>query len=499
MGYLPHQDSLNNIVSIMVNQTVLVLVFDKVHSLLCENSDLNSLFDNVHIKSLSGFSDLEYMDQYQLLGGYGHVYVLSVKGEHIPDLLSRGIFQVRIDLGYDELSGIIDASLSKEYPIELADRTLLFFLQSRIASFLMEIQKNEVSALREKASSFSFALETIRTVSAFESESEAINFTRDFFEMMCMPENIVYYGIDDISSLSRDFFLIDFTLDEILNFIEAGNEYLFSSSKESYCFRIFSHNGDKGIFIIEKVAYPERISECLNLALSINKVLSITLENIDNTGKLKESNRMLSHSSDLLRIINKILRHDLLNNLGAIQMSLEMNDQHSNNKYIDLSKKAVKKSIKTIKDMKDLESLIGSSDPLKLYDVDQTLCNVLETDIGIDVSVTGNCQIRADGALPSVFENIIKNARFHGKATNMAIYIKQKDGKNYICLSDNGSGIKEEMRTRIFEEGVSTGGGDHSGLGLYIVKKVIERYGGSVRVEENQPTGATFILELPVV
>ncbi len=208
---------------------------------------------------------------------------------------------------------------------------------------------------------------------------------------------------------------------------------------------------------------------------------------------------MLSHSSELLKIINKILRHDLLNNLGAIQMSLEMNDLHPADKYIAISKKAVKRSIQTIRDMKGLESMVGSSDPLEPYDLSKTLGDVLDVDIGVDVSISGNCQINADGALSSVFENIIKNARFHGKATHVDINIEQKNGKNYIFLSDNGSGIKEGMRTKIFEEGVSTGGADHSGLGLYIVKKVIERYGGSVWVEDNQPCGAIFVLELPVV
>ncbi len=266
----------------MLNKAVLVLVYDRVYSLLCKNTDLDSLFDNVYIKPLSGFTDLGNKEQYQLLGSYGHIYILPHKAESLPSLLSDGVFQVNLDQrGCDELSGIMDVSEIEDDPGEHITSTLMYFLHSKVASFLMELQKNEISMLREKSSSCYFALETIKTVSTFENESEAIRFTREFFEMMCMPENIVYYSNDDLDSLARDVFLIDFTLDEILSFLGVGNEYILSSSGRSYCFRVFSHNGDKGLFIIEKVAYPERINECLNLALGINNVLSITLENIE--------------------------------------------------------------------------------------------------------------------------------------------------------------------------------------------------------------------------
>ena len=65
-----------------------------------------------------------------------------------------------------------------------------------------------------------------------------------------------------------------------------------------------------------------------------------------------------------------------------------------------------------------------------------------------------------------------------------------------IRIADNGIGIPDEIKGRIFEEDFSHGEEARTGLGLYIVKKTMENYGGSVRVEDNTPKGSVFVLKL---
>jgi signal transduction histidine kinase len=64
-------------------------------------------------------------------------------------------------------------------------------------------------------------------------------------------------------------------------------------------------------------------------------------------------------------------------------------------------------------------------------------------------------------------------------------------------VSDNGPGISPEIREKLFEKGVSTGG---SGLGLYLSKKVIEAYGGSIELVDprTDEEGAVFIVKLAI-
>jgi two-component system nitrogen regulation sensor histidine kinase NtrY len=64
-------------------------------------------------------------------------------------------------------------------------------------------------------------------------------------------------------------------------------------------------------------------------------------------------------------------------------------------------------------------------------------------------------------------------------------------------LADNGSGISDEQKARLFEPYFSTKKAG-MGLGLTIVSSIIADHNGRIRVEDNQPRGARFIIELPV-
>jgi two-component system, NtrC family, nitrogen regulation sensor histidine kinase NtrY len=65
-----------------------------------------------------------------------------------------------------------------------------------------------------------------------------------------------------------------------------------------------------------------------------------------------------------------------------------------------------------------------------------------------------------------------------------------------IVVADTGHGITTEVKERLFLPYFSTKKRG-TGLGLHIVSRIMQEHGGSIRVEENQPAGARFILELP--
>jgi nitrogen fixation/metabolism regulation signal transduction histidine kinase len=66
-----------------------------------------------------------------------------------------------------------------------------------------------------------------------------------------------------------------------------------------------------------------------------------------------------------------------------------------------------------------------------------------------------------------------------------------------VVVADTGHGVTHEMKERLFMPYFSTKNRG-TGLGLAIVSRIVEEHGGSIRVEENQPVGARFILELPL-
>src|SRR5205823_11320302 len=66
-----------------------------------------------------------------------------------------------------------------------------------------------------------------------------------------------------------------------------------------------------------------------------------------------------------------------------------------------------------------------------------------------------------------------------------------------ITVADTGHGVTQELKERLFLPYFSTKKRG-TGLGLAIVSRIIEDHHGSIRVEENRPVGARFIIELPI-
>src|SRR5271157_3663713 len=66
-----------------------------------------------------------------------------------------------------------------------------------------------------------------------------------------------------------------------------------------------------------------------------------------------------------------------------------------------------------------------------------------------------------------------------------------------VVIADTGHGVSQELKEKLFLPYVSTKGRG-TGLGLAIVSRIVEDHHGSIRVEENSPVGARFIVELPL-
>ena len=101
--------------------------------------------------------------------------------------------------------------------------------------------------------------------------------------------------------------------------------------------------------------------------------------------------------------------------------------------------------------------------------------------------------------LNQVWTNLIQNAlqAIDNRGT-LKIDVRQQDGQLVISITDSGGGIPPEVMPRIFEPFFTTKPpGEGSGLGLDIVKKIIEKHQGSIQVE-SVPGQTTFTVSLPI-
>ena len=107
-------------------------------------------------------------------------------------------------------------------------------------------------------------------------------------------------------------------------------------------------------------------------------------------------------------------------------------------------------------------------------------------------------------ALVQALVNLLDNAvKYSAGAKNIRVRLEQQDGFLSIAVTDYGLGIPREQHQKIFEKfyRVTTGlvhAVKGSGLGLSIVKHIVEAHHGQVRVESQDGRGSTFTILLPV-
>jgi two-component system sensor histidine kinase FlrB len=106
--------------------------------------------------------------------------------------------------------------------------------------------------------------------------------------------------------------------------------------------------------------------------------------------------------------------------------------------------------------------------------------------------------VRANApSLVSAVLNLATNAlQAAGHSLNLELLARRGDpGRAQILVSDDGPGVPEQIRGRIFEPFFTTRARGN-GIGLSIVKSVIEAHGGSVQLADSS-RGATFVIDLP--
>ncbi|MGY2026477.1 sensor histidine kinase [Nocardia gipuzkoensis] len=105
--------------------------------------------------------------------------------------------------------------------------------------------------------------------------------------------------------------------------------------------------------------------------------------------------------------------------------------------------------------------------------------------------------------LARVLGNLVDNAQRHAASTVRVAVERGADGRVVLSVADDGPGVPHTERDRIFQRFVRlddarTRDEGGAGLGLAIVRDVVERHGGTIRVTDGAPGGACFVASLPV-
>jgi len=239
---------------------------------------------------------------------------------------------------------------------------------------------------------------------------------------------------------------------------------------------------------------------------------------------LIESARELKASNEELEQFAYIASHDLQEPLRVVSTYCQLIDIFTTTnctegmeeekkkelkRYIDFTKDATNRMRFLIKDLLEFSRVGRADDNYEMVDIDRIIKDAIsDFDVAIKeynaiIEYTDMPIIMAKRRrIGQVFHNLISNAIKFRSDKNIIIEIDVEERKNdwLFSVSDNGMGIDDKQQERVFgifkrlhsrEEYPGTG------IGLALVKKIIENHGGEIWLESSIDEGSTFFFTIP--
>jgi len=251
---------------------------------------------------------------------------------------------------------------------------------------------------------------------------------------------------------------------------------------------------------------PVEISSSLIIYQGTKAILSIA-RNITERKKaeeeLKKNQVKMEIMNEKLNVVGRLTRHDVGNKLMVVKSNIyllkkQIGDDPKLAKYLEGIDCAINQSDKMFEFSRFYEK-IGVEQPSEI-DVAQCFnqAATLLPNLGT-IKVVNDCQglyVTADSLLKQLFYNFLDNSLKYGeKVTQIRLsYTKEKD-RVKLFYEDDGVGVPEANKLKLFHEGFSTG--KSTGLGLFLIKKMVEVYGWTIAEEGEPGTGAKFTITIP--
>ncbi|HMK46637.1 MAG TPA: PAS domain-containing protein [Methanocella sp.] len=215
-----------------------------------------------------------------------------------------------------------------------------------------------------------------------------------------------------------------------------------------------------------------------------------------------------------------LMSHDINNmnmvGMGYLEMAIE--DSELGEAQRDGLKKALDtfaRSSELISSIKRMQSGKAENAAIERINLRDLLNEVMESyshsagkDVTIRADPNGTCFVNGNPLLKEVFSNIVNNSIKHSQGP-IEIQIRLAkamiDGKTFceVAIEDNGPGIPDEQKEHMFDQWKKAMKGMRRGIGLIIVKSLLDDFHGTIRVEDRVPgdhtKGVRFIIRLPAL
>jgi len=195
--------------------------------------------------------------------------------------------------------------------------------------------------------------------------------------------------------------------------------------------------------------------------------------------------------------------HEIKNPLTPMKLTLQMMQREKDLDELQEMSKHLLEEIEGLTSIAEAFSRFAQMPSLRLETHDISYLSnraiALYSDRGVQFLSDGPVYASVDKEQWSrIIHNLIKNALQsvpEDRQPEIVVRVQKEQGKGIISVSDNGTGIPDEMKERVFEPNFTTKSSG-MGLGLAMVKNLIQNFGGTIAFE-NGKQGAVFTITIP--
>ncbi len=207
------------------------------------------------------------------------------------------------------------------------------------------------------------------------------------------------------------------------------------------------------------------------------------------------------------KLLHSLLRHDVANKNRVVKGYLHLLEDYElpeeAEEYLKNSKKSIEKSLNLIQKVRTLRE--AQDEEIEEVDITSAVDEAVEQaertgeNAGMKIErdcPKRGCMVEAGSLINNVFLNIIENSIKHSEGSKLKVRGEVKEDEVVCIFEDNGKGIPEEDKQDIFEKGYTTDEERGTGLGLFLVKMLLDIYEGEIEVKESELGGSRFDIHL---
>lgn len=231
--------------------------------------------------------------------------------------------------------------------------------------------------------------------------------------------------------------------------------------------------------------------------------------------RIKKQNSMLEKAN--LELDNFVysashdIRSPLTSVLGLINIASKTNDAVEVNKCLNLMKSRVHRLDEFIEDILDFSRNVHVDIKLREINLNIFIDEILKEhdfanyfkNLEVRLSLSSDFEVISDPfrlkiILKKLLTNSCQFSNLRSGGSWLSISALRADGNFQLIIEDNGEGIRDEFQDKVFDMFYrASEKSEGSGLGLYIVKEMIEKLNGTIKLNSIYGQGSRFIIELP--